>query len=94
MIRLGLRPAAAQRLARIVDRTVPSDFQISGAERDVLNALGEQSHLTARQVGTLIGVADPVSWMEQLAEKLASYGLDLIGPGPAAGGEPTYVLRR
>ncbi|MCE9573165.1 MAG: hypothetical protein K8W52_08410 [Deltaproteobacteria bacterium] len=94
VIRLGLRPAAAQRLARIVDRTVPSDFQISGAERDVLNALGEQSHLTARQIGTLIGVADPVSWMEQLAEKLASYGLDLIGPGPAAGGEPTYVLRR
>ncbi len=94
VIRLGLRPAAAQRLARIVDRTVPSDFQISGAERDVLNALGEQSHLTARQVGTMIGVADPVSWMEQLAEKLASYGLDLIGPGPDAGGEPTYVLRR
>jgi hypothetical protein len=94
VIRLGLRPAAAQRLARIVDRTVPSDFQISGAERDVLNALGEQSHLTARQVGTLLGIADPVTWMEQLSERLIAYGLDLIGPGPAAGGEPTYVLRR
>lgn len=94
VIRLGLRPAAAQRLARIVDRTVPSDFQISGAERDVLNALGEQPHLTARQVGALVGVADPITWMDRLAEKLASYGLDLIGPGPAAGGEPTYVLRR
>ena len=94
VIRLGLRPAAAARLARLVDRTVPSDFQIGPAERDVLNALGEHDRLGARQIGSIAGVADPVAWMERLAGKLSAYGLDLIGPGPADDGEPTYVLRR
>jgi len=94
VIRLGLRPAAAARLARLVDRTVPSDFQIEPAERDVLNALGEHERLTARQIGSIASVSDPVAWMEQLGRKLSSYGLDLIGPGAADNGEPTYVLRR
>jgi hypothetical protein len=94
VIRLGLRPAAAARLARLVDRTVPSDFQIGPAERDVLNALGEHERLGAHQIGSIAGVADPVAWMDRLAGKLSAYGLDLIGPGPAADGEPTYVLRR
>ncbi len=94
VIRLGLRPAAASRLARIVDRTVPSDFAITPHERDVMNALGETDQLTARQIGAMLGVVDPVTWMERLVQKLASYGLDLVGPGTAADGEPTYVLRR
>ena len=94
VVRLGLRPAVSARLARLVDRTVPADFAITPHERDVINALGERDQLTARQIGAMIGVADPVTWMERLVEKLASYGLDLVAPGAPAGGEPTYVLRR
>jgi hypothetical protein len=94
VIRLGLRPAVAARLARLVDRTVPADFAITPHEREVLNALGEKEQLTARQIGAMIGVADAVTWMERLVEKLAAYGLDLIAPGAPSGGEPTYVLRR
>jgi hypothetical protein len=94
VVRLGLRPAVSARLARLVDRTVPADFTITPHERDVINALGEREQLTARQIGQMIGVADPVTWMERLVLKLASYGLDLVAPGAPAGGEPTYVLRR
>ncbi len=94
VIRLGLRPAAASRLGRLVDRTVPADFQISNLEREVLNALGERDRLTARAVGELTGVADPVAWMEHLIDKLEQFGLDLVAPGDSAGSEPTYVLRR
>ena len=95
VIRLGLRPAVAARLARLIDRTVPAEFAITPHERDVLNALGEAEQLSARQIGQMLGVADPVTWMERLVEKLASYGLDLVGPGtPSSSGEPTYVLRR
>jgi hypothetical protein len=89
VIRLGLRPA----VARLVDRTVPSDFQITQAERAVLNALGERERLTARAVGELVGVVDGVAWMEGLIEKLERYGLDLVVPGEASGSDPTYVLR-
>lgn len=95
VIRLGLRPAVAARLARLVDRTVPADFAITPHEREVLNALGEADQLTARQIGAMLGVADPVTWMERLVEKLASHGLDLVAPGtPTSSGEPTYILRR
>lgn len=94
VVRLGLSPAVSSRLARLVNRTVPADFQISKAERDVLNAIGEQEVVTARAIGGMLGVADPVGWMEQLVTKLERYGLDIIEPGPARGGEPTYVLRR
>ena len=93
VIRLGLRPAVAARLARLVDRTVPADFQISQGERTVLNALGERDHLTGRAVGELVGVTDGVAWMEALVDKLEGFGLDLIGPGEASGSDPTYVLR-
>jgi hypothetical protein len=94
VMRLGLRPGVASRLARLATITVPADFEVSRTERDVLNALGESEQLTARAIGNLIGVADPVAWMETLMSKLARYGLDLVGPGNPAGGEPTYVLRR
>ena len=93
VIRLGLRPGVAARLARLVDRTVPADFQISQLERAVLNALGERDHLTGRAIGELVGVVDGVAWMEALVDKLEGYGLDLIGPGEASGSDPTYVLR-
>ena len=93
VIRLGLRPGVAARLARLVDRTVPADFQISQLERAVLNALGERAHLSGRAVGELAGVVDGVAWMEALVDKLERYGLDLIAPGEASGSDPTYVLR-
>lgn len=94
VIRLGLRPAAAARLGRLVDRTVPADFQISSLEREVLNALGERDQLSARAISELVGVVDAVSWMEQLVEKLERFGLDIVGPGEPSGSDPTYVLRR
>jgi hypothetical protein len=93
VIRLGLRPAVAARLARLVDRTVPSDFEITQLERTVLNAIGERGRLTARAIGELVGVVDGVAWMESFVDKLERYGLDLVAPGEASGSEPTYVLR-
>jgi hypothetical protein len=32
--------------------------------------------------------------MEALINKLSSHGLDIVVPGPAQGGEPTYRLQR
>lgn len=93
IIRLGLRPAVAARLGRLVDRTVPADFQISSVEREVLNLLAEKERLTARAIREVVGVVDAVAWMEALMAKLESYALDLIAPGDAAGSEPTYVVR-
>ncbi len=93
VIRLGLRPALAARLGRLIDRTVPDDFHIDPRERAVLEALGERGQLTARAVGELVGVVDGVAWMEELIVKLEAFGLDLIAPGDAQGSDPTYVLR-
>ena len=93
IIRLGLRPAAASRLGRLADRTVPADFQISSVERDVLNVLAERERVTARAVRELVAVVDAVAWMEALMAKLESYGLDLIAPAEPDGSEPTYRLR-
>lgn len=93
IIRLGLRPAAAARLGRLAERTVPADFQISSVERDVLNVLAERERLSARAVRELVGVIDAVAWMEALMAKLESYGIDLIAPGDADGSEPTYRVR-
>ena len=73
---------------------MPADFQVTHAERSVLNAIGEQTQLTARAIGQMVGVTDPVGWMEQLISKLESFGIELIEPGDARGGEPTYVMRR
>jgi hypothetical protein len=94
VIRLGLRPGAASRLGRISDRTVPADFEITPHEREILNALGERDYLAAHEIGALLGVADPIGWMEQLMSKLTSYGLDIVAPGQSMRGEPTYVLAR
>jgi hypothetical protein len=94
IIRLGLRPGVTARLARIVDRTVPADFDVSQQERDVLNAIGEAGQLTARAIAGIAGVPDGLAWMEQLMDKLVRHGLDLVAPGEADGSEPTYVLVR
>jgi hypothetical protein len=93
VVRLGLAPHVSARLGRLVDRVVPGDFHLDARERRVLNALGE-GELTARGIGQMLDVADPVSFMEELTRKLETYGLDLVEPGDPQGGEPTYRLRR
>ncbi|MBK7534378.1 MAG: hypothetical protein IPI49_03200 [Myxococcales bacterium] len=93
IVRLGLSPAVSARMQHLAERVVPSDFQVSKAERDVLNALGGHGVLTARAIGHLIHAGDAVSWMEDFIRKLESFGLDLIEPGEPNGGEPTYRLR-
>jgi hypothetical protein len=92
IVRLGLAPHISARLGRLVDRVVPGDFHIETRERRALNALGE-GELTARGIGHMLDVADPVSFMEELTRKLEAYNLDLIEPGEPQGGEPTYRLR-
>jgi hypothetical protein len=94
VVRLGLNPGVSQRLARLSNRTLPADFQITKQEREALNAIGEQEVVAARVLGQRLGIADPVGWMEQLVAKLERFGLDIVEPGPPQGGEPTYVLRR
>jgi hypothetical protein len=93
VVRLGLAPHVSARLGWLVDRVVPADFHIDGRERRVLNALGE-GELTARGIGQMLEVADPVAFMEELTRKLEGYSLDLVEPGEPQGGEPTYRLRR
>jgi hypothetical protein len=73
---------------------MPLGLQLSEPEREVLNALGRAPRLTAREIARLSGAADPVAWMEHLIGKLARMGLDLVTPGDAVDGEPTYTLRR
>jgi hypothetical protein len=93
IVRLGLAPHVSARLGWLVDRVVPADFHIEPRERRVLNALGD-GELTARAIGQMLEVADPVSFMEELTRKLEGYNLELIQPGDPQGGEPTYRLRR
>jgi hypothetical protein len=94
VVRLGLAPQVSAQLGRFVDRVVPSDFNLDPGERKILNALGEQP-LTARAIGGMLDVRDAVAFMEELTRKLEQYGLgDLIEPGEAVGGEPTYRMRR
>jgi hypothetical protein len=93
VVRLGLAPQVSARLGWLVDRVVPGEFHIDPRERRVLNALGE-GELTARGIGQMLDMADPVSFMEALTRKLESYHLDLVEPGEPQGGEPTYRLRR
>ncbi len=94
VIRLGLRPAASARLGRIAGKTVPAEFELTPHEREILNALGERDYLAAHEIGALLGVADPVGWMEELISKLGAFGLDIVVPGEPMRGEPTYVLAR
>ncbi|MEZ4365573.1 MAG: hypothetical protein R2939_04715 [Kofleriaceae bacterium] len=93
LVRLGLSPAVSARLGRLSARTLSTDFQLTRAERDVLNAIGDRGPLSAREIGALLSVADPVGWMESLLSKLEGFGLDLVEPGEPRGGEPTYQLR-
>jgi hypothetical protein len=93
IVRLGLLPAVSARMHYLAERVVPADFQVSKLERDVLNAIGTHGRMTARGIGHLIHVADPVTWMEDFIRKLESYGLELVEPGEPNGGEPTYQLR-
>lgn len=93
VVRLGLAPHVSARLGRLVDRAVPADFHIDARERHVLNALGDGQR-SARAIGQMLAVDDPVAFMEELTRKLESYGLDLIEPAEPVGGEPTYRLRR
>lgn len=87
-------PASQTSFASLVGRTMPIGLTLTDAERDVLNALGRADFLTASEIGSVAGVVDPVSWMEELLGKLAQLGLDLVIPGPSRGAEPSYRLRR
>jgi hypothetical protein len=80
--------------ATLVGRTMPLGLQLTQPEREVLNALSRAASLTADEVGRLAGASDPVLWMERFIAKLAGLGLDLVAPGIARNGEPTYALRR
>ena len=93
IVHLGLAPHVSARLGRLVDRVVPADFHLDHRERRVLNALGE-GELTARGIGQMLDIVDPVAFMEDLTRKLESYSLDLVEPGDPQGGEPAYRLRR
>jgi len=93
IVRLGLAPHVSARLGWLVDHIVPVDFHLDGRERRVLNALGE-GELTARGIGQMLDVTDPMSFMEALTRKLEGFQLRLIEPGKPQGGEPTYRLRR
>lgn len=92
IVRLGLAPAISARLGWLVDRVVPPEFHLDAAERRVLNALGERE-LSARAIGQMLDVGDPVAFMEELLAKLETYNLHLVEPGDPSGGEPTYRLR-
>ena len=94
VVKLGLTPQVSATLGRYVDRVVPADFTIDARERRILNVLGEQD-LSARAIGNMLDVADAVSFMERLTNKLEQFGLgDLIEPGEPDGSEPTYRMRR
>ena len=98
LVRLGLSPAVSSRLARLAHSVVPTDFQITTFERMVLNMLGDaalyaHADVRAREIGNLIAVEDPVTWMEDLIYKLEQFGVPLIEPGNPIGAEPSYRIR-
>jgi hypothetical protein len=93
IVRLGLAPMVSARMPHLAAHVVPADFQVSKIEREVLNVIGTKGVITARAIGHLVHVADPVGWMEHFMRRLESFGLDLIEPGDDHGGEPTYKLR-
>jgi hypothetical protein len=95
VVRLGLAPAVSAKLGHLADRSVPAEFTLDAAERRALNALGEAEHVSARLIGHVLELGDPVSFMEELMKKLEQFGLgDLVEPGEPVGGEPTYRMRR
>ena len=95
IVRLGLSPHVSAFLGRLADRVVPHEFHLDSHERRVLNTLGENEHLTARAIASLLDIEDSVTVMEELQKKLEKYGLgDLVEPGSPHGGEPTYRMKR
>ena len=80
-------------LGKVVGRTMPLGFSLAAPERKVLNQLGKEGRLAARDISKIAEVADAIAWMEELMSKLADHGLDIIEPGDDDDGEPTYVLR-
>jgi hypothetical protein len=83
----------SMRFASVVGRTMPVGFQLTDAERVVLDTLGDSERLTAPQIAEIAGVADGAAWMAQLMAKLTSFGLDIVAPGDEVDGAPSYLLR-
>lgn len=83
-----------QSLATIVGRTMPLGFRLDNTERTVIDRLAELGALDAHQVAEIAGVPDGESWMHGLMARLSEHGLDIVSPGGAVGGVPTFVLRR
>ncbi len=80
--------------AILANKTMPLGFVLEDDERTVINTLAETPSLSARQIGDLLQISNPMPWMAKLMDKLADFGLDLIAPGEDRHGEPTYVLTR
>lgn len=80
--------------AHMVKQTMPPGFSLEPAERTVLDAMGKKDVVTAAEIAALVGVSEPVQWMQRLIDKLGACGVDLVSPGEPRGGEPTYRLRR
>jgi hypothetical protein len=94
IVALGLSPQVSARLGRYVDRVVPQGFAIDAAQRRALDIIGLHDTATAHMLGQLLGVADPVAFMEEVVRKLEAFGLgDLVEPAVPMGGEPAYRLR-
>jgi len=87
-------PTATPTIATLVGKTMPLGLQLTDGEREVLNALGRASSLTAREIARIAKTDDALAWMEAFVRKLAGIGLDIVAPGDDKGGEPTWVLRR
>jgi hypothetical protein len=94
IIALGLSPQVSARLGRYVDRVVPTHFAIDASQRRAIDVIGLHETVTAHTLGQLLGVVDPVAFMEDLVHKLEAFGLgDLFEPARPMGGEPAYRLR-
>lgn len=78
--------------ASITSKTMPLGLKLEDPERRVLNALGTEKCICAADIGRLILVEDPVSWMNLFMDKLSELGLEIVAPGEDLDGEPTYIL--
>jgi hypothetical protein len=73
---------------------MPLGLELDVAERAVLDALGRAPELGLGEIGRIARAENPLAWITSLIAKLSELGLDLVAPGPARNGEPTYLLRR
>lgn len=95
LARMALAPPVAAQLGWLANLPAPQEFYLDADERIVLNALGERSQLTARDIELLLKVADGVAFMVELRQKLARVGIDdLVEPAGPADQEPRYRMRR